>query len=125
MRKRPTYIESVMRDLNKCARLLKESYVFDEEETPNEYEGEDESPYGEWGGDELEPELASRGPQDNDVDDKIAQIRKLALDGIQEFSEDVESEEYVFYKKVWMECDKLYTERNEQQNGETNQKLKR
>lgn len=114
-----------MRDLNKCARLLKESYVFDEEETPNEYEGEDESPYGEWGGDELEPELASRGPQDNDVDDKIAQIRKLALDGIQEFSEDVESEEYVFYKKVWMECDKLYTERNEQQNGETNQKLKR
>ena len=44
-----------------------------------------------------------------DVADDINQIRELALNGIQEYSNDVESEEYnIFKKRIWMECDKFY-----------------
>jgi hypothetical protein len=116
MKKKQSYIQEMLADLDKCTKLLKESYVFDEGEVPTEYD--DEPPYeGEEGPDYAEQEIGG-----SEVDDKIAQIRKLALDGIQEFAEDVDSEEYIFYKKVWMECDKLYTERNEQQNGGQNMK---
>jgi hypothetical protein len=32
----------------------------------------------------------------------------IALEGIQEFADDVESEQYQFFKKVWLMCDKVY-----------------
>ena len=44
--------------------------------------------------------------------EKINQIRMLALDGIQEYADDVDSEEYDFFKKIWLMCDKVCSEKD-------------
>ena len=46
-------------------------------------------------------------------DDKISQIREIALQGLQEYAEDVDSPLYEFYKKVWLMCDKAVSEKKE------------
>ena len=50
---------------------------------------------------------SSIGSDDNEV---INNIRKLALEGIQRYAEQVTSPLYDFYKKIWAECDKLITD---------------
>lgn len=50
--------------------------------------------------------------------DIINQIRTLALQGIQQYSEDVDSEEYDFYKKVWLMCDKTMSQKDSVKNRE-------
>ena len=49
------------------------------------------------------------------VDEKINQIRSLALEGIQEFAEQVDSEEYQIFKNIWMTCDKFYSNKNKEE----------
>ena len=44
--------------------------------------------------------------------EKINQRRMLALDGIQEYADDVDSEEYDFFKKIWLMCDKVCSEKD-------------
>ena len=36
----------------------------------------------------------------------------VALDGIQEYADDVDSEEYDFFKKIWLMCDKVCSEKD-------------
>ena len=54
----------------------------------------------------------------NQTEDKVNQIRALALEGIQDFAEQVDSEEYQFYKKVWMLCDKMCSEKEKMSDSE-------
>lgn len=87
-------------EVNRLSKLLKESYIFDqEEEMPMEEPIE---------GEMMEPEDDMQVGQ---MEDKVNQIRALALEGIQDFAEQVDSEEYQFYKKVWMLCDKMCSEK--------------
>lgn len=91
-------IQETILEIENLSKLLKESYVFDEEQYDDmPYEGEDMVD---------EPSMPSDGDVSNTTD-KINQIRSLALDGIQDFAENVESDEYQFYKKVWLLCDKF------------------
>lgn len=50
-------------------------------------------------------------------DERIAQIRQIALDGLQDYAEDVDSEAYQFYKKIWLMCDKAVSEKESASNG--------
>ena len=76
---------------------------------------EDDEMYGpEEGGMYAEEENMDLSKQD----DKIAQIREIALSGLQEYSEDVDSPLYQFYKKVWLMCDKAVSEKEENEAGE-------
>lgn len=86
-------IKETINEIENLSKLLKESYVFDETE-------EQEIPYEE------EPSL-NDDKELCDSSDKINQIRSLALSGIQEFAENVDAEEYQFFKKVWLSCDKF------------------
>ena len=90
-------IKNTILEIENLSKLLKESYVFDGEDYEASYGDEemcDEEP--------MEGEVCDSGSCD-----KIDQIRSLALDGIQDFAKDVDTEEYQFYKKVWLLCDKF------------------
>lgn len=46
----------------------------------------------------------------DDDNQAINSIRKLALRGIESYADDVTNPIYDFYKKIWVECDKLITD---------------
>ena len=46
----------------------------------------------------------------DDDNQSINSIRKLALRGIESYADDVTNPIYDFYKKIWVECDKLITD---------------
>lgn len=86
--------------LNLVNKILKEDYGMGYEEAPQEGEYQD-------GGEEM--------PQDENLaqsDERIAQIREIALGGLQDYAHDVDSEEYQFYKKIWLMCDKAVSEKD-------------
>lgn len=90
--------EQTISDLEKYTKLIKESYVFDDE--TSSYNDEDMM-------DEYPEEETEENMGNMQSDDKINQIRMLALDGIQDYADDVDSEEYDFFKKIWLMCDKV------------------
>lgn len=45
-------------------------------------------------------------------DERISQIRDVALGGLQDYAHDVDSEEYQFFKKIWLMCDKAVSEKD-------------
>lgn len=53
-------------------------------------------------------------------DEKISQIREIALQGLQEYAENVDSPVYEFYKKVWLMCDKAVSEKKENEAEQRN-----
>lgn len=86
--------------LNLVNKILKEDYGMGYEEVPQE------DGYVE-GGEEM--------PQDENLansDERIAQIREIALGGLQDYAHDVDSEQYQFYKKIWLMCDKAVSEKD-------------
>ena len=90
-------------EVKKLSQLLQESYIFDEvDEVPSEEPMDD---------------YDMEGAPMNQTEDKVNQIRTLALDGIQEYAEEVDSEEYQFFKKVWMMCDKVCSEKDKMDNA--------
>ena len=50
-------------------------------------------------------------------DERIAQIREIALNGLQDYANDVDCEAYQFYKKIWLMCDKAVSEKDSASNG--------
>lgn len=50
-------------------------------------------------------------------DERIAQIREVALGGLQDYAQNVDSEAYQFYKKIWLMCDKAVSEKDTISNG--------
>lgn len=97
-------LKDTLKEIDAISKLLKESYVFNEEEPMGD---EMPQPQGEMPIDgegmpmEGEPDMLA-------TDKRIDQIRMIALEGIQEFADDVNSEQYEFFKKVWLMCDKVY-----------------
>ena len=95
-------------EVNRLSNLLKESYIFDEtDEVPTE---------GPMMGDE--EMMAQEEIPINATEDRVNQIRSLALEGIQEYAEDVDSPQYDFFKKVWMLCDKVCSEKEKNNDAE-------
>ena len=94
-------LQETVKDIERLSKLLKESYVFDEEDM-------EEMP---------QDEIMDEEPIDEPccADEKINQIRSLALEGIQEFAEQVDSEEYQIFKNIWMSCDKFYSNKNKEE----------
>lgn len=98
-------IQETVKDIERLSKLLKESYVFDEEDMDMESMPQDDE------------EMGIEEPVEEPccADEKINQIRSLALEGIQEFAEQVDSEEYQIFKNIWMSCDKFYSNKNKEE----------
>lgn len=105
--KKRSYFNTILNDIDKYSKILKESYVFDDKDDYDEYD--DTESY-----DDEEQPLS----QVNNISEKISQIRTLALDGIQEYAKDVDSKEYDFFKKIWLMCDKVTSEKENAKNSE-------
>lgn len=98
-------MRKLMEEFKGVMNVLKESYVFDEndyDEQPMDYNEEEEEAVEECGG----------------AADKINQIRSLSLEGLQEFAKNVDSEEYKFFKKVFLETDRICSEKKPSNHGE-------
>lgn len=97
-------LKDTLKEIDEISKLLKESYVFNEEEPMADEmpQPQGEMPIGSEG------ETPMEGPDMLATDKRIDQIRMIALEGIQEFADDVNSEQYEFFKKVWLMCDKVY-----------------
>jgi hypothetical protein len=123
------YKNSLNEELSKVKSMMKylnEDYVFDDEDAPIEGDYDEEMPEEEpqedirhYHGNENKPQEKE---ENNDMnlskgDQRIAKIREVALDGLQEYAEDVDSEAYQFYKKIWLLADKAVSEKESASNG--------
>ena len=85
-------ISNILSELEETKKYLKESYIFDEEGP----EDINDQPY------EAEYE----------TNERISQIREIALQGLSDYANNVDSEFYKFWKRIWLECDKMCDNRN-------------
>lgn len=96
--------KKLIEELDKYKKMLQESMIFNED------------------GDEMNQEMpidnhVMQDDADNDISnaeepiDRINEIRKIALEGIQAYADNVDSEEYDFFKKIWLMCDKVQSEK--------------
>jgi hypothetical protein len=106
--------QKILNEIRKYGKIIKEGYFSEDEDPrmqqqmPSEDEYDEEMPQ-----DDNEDEMdMDSNTESIDLDDNqvVNQLRKLALKGIQKYSEDVTSPLYEFYKKIWAECDKLITD---------------
>ena len=103
--KKNNNLKSVIKEINKYNNIIRESYVFDDENNDdmllddNEYDDDED-------GVEFDSSKSA--------EDRINEIRSIALEGIQEFAEEVDSNEYNIFKNIWMTCDKFYTSKNKE-----------
>lgn len=105
MKKNKTsFLERTLRDLNKSAKILQEAFDFNDEEMPTQEDFD--------GGEENNQNDDMNGQDLSQQDDRIARIREVALEGLQEYAENVDSELYQFYKKIWLMCDKAVSEKD-------------
>ena len=83
--------------LNQVSKILKEDYGmgYEEEEYPQE----------EAMAQEEDGNIASD-------EERISQIREIALGGLQDYAHDVDGEKYQFFKKIWLMCDKAVSEKD-------------
>lgn len=96
-------IKNLLEEMRGVVASMKESYVFDDKE--KDLYSQDELELG------MEDDCMPK-------DDKVSQIRAMALEGIQEYAHDVDSEYYDFYKKVWMMCDKVCSNKEKSNSAE-------
>ena len=112
MRKR--YIDELLEAMTFGKRYLTENTIFEDYDYPEYAEEmppqEGMPPQGQMPQGEEGEEGEMKGQDLSMQDERIAQIREVALDGLQEYCEDVDSEMYQFYKKIWLMCDKAVSE---------------
>ena len=105
-------VNNFLKELEQTSKYLTEAYIFDGDEPmqgedmPMDYDAQGEDPEA----------------TDRDIsreDNRIAKIREVALDGLQQYADDVDGELYQFYKKIWLMCDKAVSEKDSASNGST------
>lgn len=112
IKNRFTYLDRFINDLDKASRYLTEDYMFD---------GDDDMEYYQ---DDMQGQIPNRDSQNGDenVEQKamhakeviqhepiIQKIRETAIEGLRKYSEDPTSSIYEFFKKVFLESDKVLT----------------
>lgn len=118
--KKNNSVRETINEMRKISRLMREGYLYDEEmpqdEAPMGEEPMEEDPRGEGG--------MSTSQQISQFDERIAKIREICLDGLKEYAEDVNSAQYGFFKKTFLEADKVAEEAMEAAHPHEEQHLK-
>ena len=120
MKKKNNFINSLMKDLSRTSKYLKEDYIFNGHDDGGEEPMGDEGPVqgpmpqqqqGQMqGGDENAEEKAMHAHEVIQHEPIIQKIRQTAIDGLKKYSEDPTSSIYEFFKKVFLESDKVLTD---------------
>jgi len=133
-RNRTNFVNSILNDLHNTSRYLKEDYIFNDDEQGygddmQRGRGYDGDEYGE--DDVRGPQQQMQQPQgDENAEQKamhaheiiqhepiIQKIRQTAIDGLKKYAEDPTSSIYEFFKKVFLESDKVLTDDGSSSNG--------
>lgn len=118
------FVEKIMNDLEDTSRILKEAYVFDDEETPMNGEGDmqhgmmhgegdvnHEMMHGEGGGEgESAEEEAMHAQEVIQHEPIIGKIREIAIEGLKKYADHPTSSVYGFFKKVFLDADRVITD---------------
>lgn len=118
--KKLTTINKALKEFTIAQRIIKEDYGIGQDPMEMgmgpEMEMQDISHYR--GGEKPMPQEEENTDMNLSKSDKrIAQIREIALDGLQDYAQDVDCEAYQFYKKIWLMCDKAVSEKESASNG--------
>lgn len=107
-------LNGTIRDINRYARIIKEAYVYDEDEPQmnGQYaNGEGEMPQD----DEMGHAEQMMGGGEDEALKIVDQIRELALDGIQYYKDNVDDPKYEFFKKIFLDSDKALSEKDNEE----------
>lgn len=124
MEKNRNFVNNLLKDLRRTSRYLSEAYIFDEHEGEPDMEGM----YDEY--DEERPPMQDPTMQGHSYHDEgdsaeeqamhaqeviqhepiIGKIRETAIEGLKKYSDNPTSKLYEFFKKVFLESDKVLTD---------------
>lgn len=118
MKRKNNYIHKVLDDLNNTMRYLNEDYIFnegDEDQMMDGMEmGQDFQHQGnhmqQQDGDDNAEQKAMHVHEIIQHEPIIQKIRQTAIDGLRKYAEDPTSSIYEFFKKVFLESDKVLTD---------------
>jgi hypothetical protein len=118
------FVKELLRDLDKTSRYLTEDYIFNDQEEPMEHGMEGEIPQGSMEPDPTVPQQQPQAAQQGDNIEAqamhaqevikhepiIGKIRETAIEGLKKYSDNPTSKLYEFFKKVFLESDKVLTD---------------
>lgn len=126
MKNQFSYLNNLINDLNETSKYLTEDYIFNEggDEMPQEDPtmghgmGSDfqqgsmqgSRPQMKQGGDDNAEQKAMHAHEVIQHEPIIQKIRETAIDGLKKYAEDPTSSIYEFFKKVFLESDKVLTD---------------
>ena len=116
------FIETVLKDLKQTSKYLTEAYIFNDEEDYSDAPEMEETPYM---GDESHhiekgPQMANKEGESKEEEEMhaheviqhepiIGKIRETAIEGLKKYADHPTSSLYEFFKKVFLESDKVLT----------------
>ena len=120
------FVNELLEDLKKTSKYLKEDYIFNDGEAPMEPGMEGEIPQGPEApvADPTVPQQQAQAAQQGDNAEEqamhaqevikhepiIGKIRETAIEGLKKYSDNPTSKLYEFFKKVFLESDKVLTD---------------
>ena len=117
-------LNEALNQFSLASKILKEDYGmapgmgYDEKQITGPEGSEDIAHYRGNEGEEQQPQEEQNTDMNlSKSDERIAQIREIALNGLQDYAQDVDCEAYQFYKKIWLMCDKAVSEKDSASNG--------
>lgn len=126
MNKKNNFVKDLLKDLKNTSRYLSEAYIFDGQEGAPEMPGEGQEMYsGEHQvADPTVPQQQPQAAQQGDNAEEqamhaqevikhepiIGRIRETAIEGLKKYSDNPTSKLYEFFKKVFLESDKVLTD---------------
>lgn len=117
-------LNEALNQFSLASKILKEDYGmapdmgYDERQITGPEGSEDIAHYMGNEGEEQQPQEEQNTDMNlSKSDERIAQIREIALNGLQDYAQDVDCEAYQFYKKIWLMCDKAVSEKDSASNG--------
>ena len=121
------FVNALLEDLKKTSVYLKEDYIFNDEDGPMGPEGMEGGMPGEEPMRQPDPTQPEQQPQAAQQGDNveaqamhaqevikhepiIGKIRETAIEGLKKYSDNPTSKLYEFFKKVFLESDKVLTD---------------
>lgn len=117
MSQKSNFVQSVLNDLHKTAHYLTEEYIFNEDGDPAMAQQNDMY------GDQMQQQPSVKDSMHGENAEEqsmhaheviqhepiIQKIREISIDGLKKYAEDPTSDIYLFFKKVFLDSDKVLT----------------
>jgi len=125
MKKKDNFVNNLLKDLKETSKYLSEAYIFDREGGPEGPEmqgdpGMQGGPEGDPTVPQQQPQVAQQGDSQEEVamhaqevikhEPIIGKIRETAIEGLKKYADNPTSKLYEFFKKVFLESDKVLTD---------------